>query len=137
MSYFDNINPYDIIDGPWGGMGIATWFNDFDPENPKDVYELDWVVDSNYSETEEKWTYWYSRFYDYSEKVWKPTDSSNNKKHIVFKEKRKPIDKIILPRVNRTFPELNLSDILQYGTMKSEPIINSNFYIPLTFTENK
>lgn len=53
MSYFDNINPYDIIDGPWGGMGIATWFNDFDPENPKDVYELDWVVDSDYSETEE------------------------------------------------------------------------------------
>ncbi len=132
MSYFDDKNPYDIIDGPWGGLGIATWFNDFDPENPKDVYELTWIVDSNYSETEEKWTYWYKRFYDYSEKCWKLTDDSNNKKHIVFKEKRKPIDKIILPNVKRTFPELIPSDLVSVQPMSAS--INLKFNgIPIGF----
>lgn len=126
MSYFDDKNPYDIIDGPWGSMGIATWFNDLDPQNPQDVYELDWIVDSDYSETEEKWTYWYSRFYDYSEKVWKPTDSSNDKKHIVFKQKRKLPDKILLPRINRTFPELIPSDLVNVQPMSSALNLTSN-----------
>lgn len=67
MSVYNGINPYNVMDGPWGGFGIQTWFSNIDPENPKNVFQSD----RKYLKDEGVILSKYIRVWDNSKSIWR------------------------------------------------------------------
>jgi len=117
----DEVNPYHVMDGKWGGFGPTSWFR-IEKEGiaPKNVYEK-----SQYYPRE--WV----RVWDHSLQKWRPIyvhehkllpDLSEENEYLKKQIKRlndpEVFGKITLPIINKTFPEVSVKDLLEVQPMK-------------------
>lgn len=77
----DDVNPYTIIDGPWGGMGNQTWFNGVDKwrKNIENVFELREDINK---ETKIIKCY-YHRVWDNKKRIWRKLTKREREKFVL------------------------------------------------------
>lgn len=117
ISIYDNMNPYHVRDGKWGGMGIQYWFNNFENLPSRNVYEKSTECISKSSEESIIRPFW-NRVWDNDKNKWRKLNNQE-KKLLPKLSPRKIIysfEKYILPIIDtfnaEKFKTLNLySDI--------------------------
>ena len=116
-SDYDNINPYRIHDGKWGGFGEQTWFRGIDKENPSNVFE-------STSETFKKELIirsWYFRVFDVKLDKWRDLTPEEGYKYKIPDRKyiRADFSKtvIMMPVTKRSFPDIDLRSIMMVQPM--------------------
>ena len=115
-SDYDNINPYRIHDGKWGGFGEQTWFRGIDKENPSNVFEST----SKYFKEESIIRSWYFRIFDVTLDKWRDLTPEESNKYRIDDRKYVKVDwsnPIQMPTFKKKTKNLNLRDITMVQPM--------------------
>ena len=116
-SDYDNINPYRIHDGKWGGFGEQTWFRGIDKENPSNVFEST----SKYFKEESIIRSWYFRIFDVTLDKWRDLTPEESNKYRIPDRKYVELDwskiTVTMPVTKRSFPDIDLRSIMMVQPM--------------------
>jgi hypothetical protein len=109
---YDNVSPYTVFDGKWGGFGMQSWFRGIDKENPNNVFE----TASKCSEEELIIRSWYFRVFDIKLDKWRDlTKKESNKYRIPDRKYVKPdFSKTVVTMtiMKRPFADIDLKSIM-------------------------